>query len=205
MTISKELAEYKSLYAILGDLHKNFIRKKQDITQLLERLAVERRNAFSVLGRTNRLTRRLTSRQREITGITYYIETPIISKELETLPESGLPEFKADCQNIREVKQQGLLILALIDDIKKKLLQLDLLEQRCKELILSIKKALAAYRHELWVIQKKLYPFGVFSFFRRFFRSVFGKTYFTFRDLDNITALGKLTNLAFKITCSPLV
>jgi len=205
MITDRELTEYRSLYSTLVDLHKKFIRKKQEVFLLLEKTAAQRRNAFFVLSKANRLSRYLTSRQREITGVTYCLENKFLVKEHGTLPETCLPEFKTDCRSIKEVKQYGLLILALIDEIKKKLLQLDLLEQRCRELILSINKALAAFRHESWVIQRKLYPYGVFSFLRRFFRRVFGKTYFTFRDLEDITALGRLTSLVLKIADSPLI
>ena len=205
MINDRELTEYKSLYDTMRDLHKKFVRKKQEILELLEKTAIQRRNAYFVLGRANRLTRHLTNSQREITGITYYFDDTLTVKKYEPLPETSLPEFKTDCQNIREVKQEGLLILAFIGEIKKKLLQLDLLEQRCRELILSINKALAAFHHELKNIRKKLYPFGVFSFIHRYFRSVSGKTYFTFRDLKDITALGKMTNLVLKIADSPLI
>jgi hypothetical protein len=205
MITDKELAEYKSLYATLGDLHKRFTGKKHEILLLLAKTAAIRRNALLVLGRSNRQIRHLTSRQRQVTGITYSFHVPLAVEEPEALPETSLPEFKADCRNIREIKQQGLLILALIDDVKKKLLQLDLLELRCRELILSINKALDAFRHESRIIRKKLYPFGVFSFLYRFFRSVFGKPYFTFRDLEDITALGRFTGLVLKIANSPLI
>jgi hypothetical protein len=205
MINDKELTEYKSLYATLGDLHKKLVRKKQEIFLLLEKTAAYRRNALSVLNRANRQARYLTSRQRQITGINFCFKNKLLVKEYEILPETCLPEFKTDCRNIIEVKQQGLLILALIDDIKQKLLQLDLLEQRCKEMIFSINKALHAFCHESKIIQKKLYPFGVFSFLRRLFRSVFGNPYFTFRDLEDITALGKITSLVLKIADSPLV
>jgi hypothetical protein len=205
MINNTELAEYKSLYTTLVDLHKKFIRKRKDIFYLLEETAAQRRNAFVVLGKANRLIRHLTSRQREITGISYCFKNKLLIAELETLPETRLPEFNTDCQNIKEVKQQEILILAFIDDIKQKLLQLDLLEKRCRELILSINKSLAVFRHETSIIRKKIYPYGVFSLFNRYLRSVFGKAYFTFRDMEDITALGRITSLVLKIADSPLI
>jgi len=205
MITDKELAEYRSLYTMLRDLNKRFIEKKQEILRLLEEFAAQQRTAFSVLNRANRLNRYLTGRQRQVTGVTSCVKAPRIVKVHKSLPETQLPEFNENCQNKREVKQQGLLIIALINDIKKKLLQLELLEQRCRELILSMKKTLEAFRHESGNIQKKLFPFGAFSFLRRFFRRFFGRSFFTSRDLEDIAALGKLTGLVLKIANSPLI
>ena len=206
MITDKELAEYRSLYTALGDLHKKFLKRKREILELMEETAFYKRKALLILSKTNRVVRHLTSRQRQIAGIAPCLKKPPISNKPLIIeePETRLPEFEANCRNIREVKQQGLLLLALIDTIKNKLLQLDLLELRCRELILSIKKALEAFHYESKIIRKKLYPFGIFSHLYRFFRRVFGIPYFTFRDMEDVAALGKFSGLVLKIADSPL-
>ena len=205
MKMNIELAEYRSLYATLKDLNKKLHKRKLETLQLLQMTATHRKNAILVLTKANRLVRHLTGRQRQLTGITSSFRNLPTVEEHHTLLETRLPEFKADCRSLSELKQQGLLLIALIDDTKKKLLQLDLLELRCRELILSIDKALDAFRHELRIIRRKLYPFGVFSFLFRYSRHVFGKTFFTSRDLEDIAALGKLSGLTLKIANSPLL
>jgi len=220
MIADKDVTEYNSLCAVLTALQEKFLCRKQELRPVLEETATLKRDALLLLAKANGFTRYLTGGQRYRIGLTYHpadIEARIKQvnpvafygpEEAETLPVIR-PEFKGDFQldsrNRRELKQKGLLILGMIDAVKKKLLQLDLLELRCRELIQSIKKALEAFRHELKLIRRKIYPFGIFSSFRRSLRRLFGGTYFSFRDLADVAALGTITGLILNIAESPVV
>ena len=209
---------------MLGELHEKFLKRKQELRRLLEETAVQKRDAFRVLEKANRLTRHLTGGQRQITGISYHLgeikarirqvnqSSPVFFKG--AILEGGVPseirhefqpEFQEDHRSRVELKQKGLAILGLIDRIKKQLLQLDLLELRCRELIASIKKALLAFQYEFNKIRRKIYPFGIFSFFRRTLGCLFGYSYFAPRDLKEVSALGQITGFILKIADSPLI
>jgi hypothetical protein len=208
-----EMAEYRKLCVSLAALHEKFLKKRQQLKDLLEKTNSLRKNAILVLAKANRLTRHLTGRQRQIAGLSYHLgelkaricqENPLLSKsgneELETLPE-----IREDFKNRRELKQNGLALIAMIDEVKKKILQLDLLEMRCRELILSINKALDAFRHESGIIHRRIYPFGFFSLAFRYLRKIWGKSYFSYRDLEGLGTLGNITGLVLKIADSPLL
>ena len=217
MITDKEIAEYRSLCATLRDFHEKYLWRKRELRQLLEETAALRRDALQVLARANRLTLHLTGRQRQITGLTYQLgeikarinqgallKGPGSAGERETLPEIQ-PEFRPDCQSRREFKQRELMILGMIDDIRKSILQLDLLELRCRELILSINKAMEAFHHEWRSIRRKIYPFGIFSLLYRTLRGLWGRSYFSLHDMEDIAALGNITGCFLKIADSPLI
>ena len=178
-----------------------------------------RNTTLLVLVKANCFTRHLTARQRQISGLTYRLEelkkrinqgSPPVQDlgggdEVKYLPELRDWQAEESCGSLRELKQKGLLILSLIDSLRKKLFQFDLLELRCRELVLSISKALEAFRHESTIIHRKLYPFGMFSHFCRRFRLLWGSPYFTLRDMENITALGNITGHVLKIADSPIM
>jgi len=107
------------------------------------------------------------------------------------------------CRTLRELKQRELALLAMIDGIRKKLLELDLLELRCRELMLATSKALQAFHYESGCVRRTLYPFGVFSRLRRSLRSLWGSAYFTLRDMESLAALGVMTGHLLAITDSP--
>lgn len=206
MISEKNLAEYRALHAVLGHLRQQLVSKRQKVIGLMEETAIQQKKTLARLRKTNRQNRYLTCRQRELAKITYTVNIiPLVVNARANLPETRVPEIKVDCQSLRELKQQELLILAMIDEIKKRLLQLEILENRCGEMILSMKKAMEAFNLESGIIRRKLFPLWVFSFLYRYGRRLFGKTYFTFRDLENIAALGELTSLVLKIANSPLV
>ncbi|MCL2472899.1 MAG: hypothetical protein FWF26_04405, partial [Treponema sp.] len=108
-------------------------------------------------------------------------------------------------KNRAELRQKGLLILTMIDRAKRNLLQFDLLELRCRELILSINKALMAFHHEYRTIRRKIYPLGIFSLLLRSVRFLWGRTYFSLKDLGEVGALGTITGLVLKIADSQLI
>ena len=219
--VDREFAEYQNLCASLGNLHENFLRRKQELRRILEESAARRRDALLVLLKANRLTRHLSGRQRQLSGLSYHLgeiknrinQTKALifqgDDEAETLPaaiSAAIPAaIPAEFRNQRELKQKGLLVLSLIDTLRKRLLQLDLLELRCRELKFTIQKALEAFHHEFLNIRRKLFPFGIFSTLRRSLRSLSGNGYFLTGDLDEIAALGRITGLVLKIADSPIM
>ena len=223
MISDKEIAEYRSLCSALGQLHEKYLRRRRELRELLEETAALRRKALLVLAKANRLTRHLTGRQRHTSGLGYhlgdirsrinqygpaYFQGALSLEERDILPELQSEmdsEFQADHGSLRELRRKGLLIIGMIDTVRKKLLQLDLLEMRCRELICSTNKALEAFRFEAGVIRRKLYPFGIFSAFFRAAGGLFGKAYFTIRDMEDISALGTITGHVLKIADSPII
>ena len=220
MITDQEIDEFRTLYDTLASLHGKFLERKQELRRLLEETFALKKEAFTILAKANRLTRHLTGRQRQIAGLSYHLSEikarvntvnqndPILrfddTVKGETLPEIRVG-FQEDCRNRFELKQKGLLLLALIDRIRKNLLQLELLELRCRELILSINKAMEAFRHESRNIRRKLYPFGFLSLLSRFLRSLRGKSYFSPGDLGDISALGNITGYVLKIADSTII
>jgi len=218
MISEREIAEFKTLLNTLSSLRDNFSRRKQEIQRLLEDTFALKKQAYTVLSRANRLTRHLTGRQRQIAGLSYHLNeikarvarvsqnSLVLFREdaKEPVPElrAGFPE---DCRNQRELKQKVLVIISLIDRVKKNLLQLELLELRCRELILSINKSMEAFNHESGIIRRKLYPFGFFSVFYRYLRSLWGRSYFSPHELLDISALGTFTGHVLKIADSPVI
>jgi len=219
MITEKELSEYKALCSVFRDLWGRFLERKQEIKRLLEETAVHRKEALELLAKANGLTRHLTGHQRQLTGLSYHLgeikaklnlvksfqngqsNTVFVIEDKNEIQRS-IPE---DCRSSPELKRNGLAVISMIDQVKKSLLQLDVLEMRCRELLLSLNKALAAFRHESRRIHRSIYPLGFISIFYRFLRRAAGKTYFTIRDFDDIADLGSITGLVLKIADSPLI
>ena len=229
-----DTAEYEKLCISLEELHKKFIIKRQEVRDLLVKTAALQRDALLVLSKAVSFTKHLTGRQRQAAGLSnqFLVEinvrikqiTPLLIKDpngaegelssliintgfpAETLAgnPAGSPAGSQN-QSRRELSQKVLLLLGMIDRVRKNLLQLDILEQRCRELILSINKALEAFRHEYRIIRRKIYPYGVFSQIGRSLRPLLGGTYFSFGDLDDIGDLCNITNLVLKIADSKII
>ena len=213
---NKEINEYLSLCATFRELEKKFAARKVELRRILEEVAVLKREALLILAKANRLTTHLTGRQRQMAGLSYHIGE--IRARLNQVNEGSLvllrgdnqeteiiPHFEENCKNRAELRQKGLLILTMIDRAKKNLLQFDLLELRCRELILSINKALIAFHHEYRIIRRKIYPLGIFSLLLRSARFLWGRTYFSLKDLGEVSALGTITGLVLKIADSQLI
>jgi hypothetical protein len=218
MVAEKDLTEYKALCAGLRELRSRFFERRQKLKKLLEETAGRRKEALELIEKANGLTRHLTGRQRQITGLSYHLgeikaklklaisfqnsQSNIVFVEDNNEIILSIPE---DCRTSLELRRNGLAVISMIDHVKKSLLQLDILEMRCRELMASLNKSLEAFRHESRRIHKSLYPLGFISFFFRFLRRLAGKTYFTFRDLDGIADLGNITGLVLKIADSPMI
>jgi len=210
----KDPAEYGKLCAVLKSLHGKYFSRRNEICRILAETAVLKKRAYTVLARANRVTGRLTVTQRQTAGISYSLEelkTRIKDIEIDrnalvlnnsNLQNSGniipFPPKQEDLSP-KELKKNELAVLSMIDEIKKKILQLDLLEMRCRELILAINKSLEAFRHEFVLIRRKIYPYGVFSMCSRSAKGLLGTGYFSHRDMKELNALGGLTSSVLKI------
>jgi hypothetical protein len=219
MIAEKDLTEYRVLCAAFQDMRRRFLERKQELKKLLEETAGRRKDALQLLARANGLTRHLTGHQRQMAGLSYHLGEIKAKLKLAKAFQNGqngivfaaedrneiqlsIPE---DCRTSLELKRSGLVVISMIGQVKKSLLQLDVLEMRLRELMVALNKALAAFLHESRRIHRSVYPFGFISFLCRFLRRATGKTYFTFRDLDGIADLGNITGLVLKIADSPLI
>jgi hypothetical protein len=216
MITDKELAEYQSLCGTLSALYGKLLERRQELRRLLEETAARRRDILIILAKANRLTRHLNGNQRHIAGLSYQlgeitalISGPAAYESAAAAAENPFEIGEMLVPSLNEsrgkLKQMSLSVLALIDRVKKNLLQIDLLELRCRELIASINKSMEAFRHEYRLIHRKIYPFGIFSRFRRSLWSLAGRTYFSSRDMGDVAALGTITGMVLKIADSPLI
>lgn len=211
----REIAEYRALCAALGALTEKYALRKAELRAILEKTAVARRDALLALVKANRLTRHLTGGQRRAIGLAYNLSE--IQARVNQMPQTTqVPsvlgeqaELSAispqECRDLRELKQREILTLTMIDGVKKKLLQLDILELRCRELMLSIDKAMEAFVFESNIIRRNIYPLGIFSLIRRKIHHLFGGAYFALRDLEDIAALGSITGNVLKIADSQAI
>jgi hypothetical protein len=215
MIAEKELAEYKALCAVFLELRGKILDRKQELKELIEETAGRRKDALELIAKANGITRYLTGCQRQAAGLLYYpgeIKARIklaesfrdIQNGIESKNEIQL-SIPEECRSSQDLKRNGLVLILMIDRIKKSLLELDVLEMRCRELTTSLNKAMAAFRCESRRIHRSIYPLGFISVFCRFLRHLAGRTYFTFRDLNGIADLGNITGLVLKIADSPLL
>ena len=217
----KEIQEYAALCAVLKGLMEKYAERKQELIKLVMITESLRGRALKDLVKANNLTRHLTSYQRHAAGLTYNFSQLKAIKTSDNLPPAlqkeddegafaldfSLMEKKAPKHGSGrlELRQKELAVIKLIDNAKKKLLFLDVLELRSRELICSIEKVMKAFHYSARITHRFIYPFGVFSMFKRRMRQFFGSTYFTLRDMDSIAALGIITGSVLKVAGSPLV
>jgi hypothetical protein len=210
----KEAAETNSLHASLRELHEKYESRKKEIRSLLEETGAVMHGAVLSLKKAHRLTRYLTARQRQEAGILYhpsFFDSRLKGRDLvplipDKIPDHGeVPPELAEPGGLRERKLGELRMLRLMDILKKNLLALDLLEIRCRELLLSIDKAMEAFRHEYALVRRRLYPRSFFSVLYKHFRRLRGFPYFSRRDLKELAVLGELTGHILKIADSPIL
>jgi hypothetical protein len=203
-----------SLSASLRELHEKHERRKKEIRSLLEETGAIMRGAVAFLEKANRLTRYLTAKQRQQAGILYhpsFFDSRLRGKDpVSLIPNKILdrgefpPELAGPGGRLeRRPEEPGML--RLMDILKKNLLALDLLEIRCRELLLSIDKAMEAFRHEYASIRRRVYPCRFFSALYKHFRRLRGFSYFSHRDLKELAVLGDLTGHILKIADSPIL
>jgi hypothetical protein len=210
----KGTGESGSLSASLGELHKKYEKRKKEIRGFLGETGALMKKALVCLNKANRLTRRLTARQRQETGVFYnsaFFDSLLRERELLPLipskilnPEESLPEL-TELGDSMDFGLGELKMLRLMDLLKKNLLAMDLVEMRCRELLLSIDKAMEAFKHEYGLIRRRVYPLGFLSVLCKQLRRIRGFSYFSPRDLKELTVLGELTGDVLKIVDSPIL
>lgn len=220
MVMEREISEYRDFCSALEELRGRYSERKKELRLLLEQALALKKEAYLVLLKANRLTRRLTGRQRQATGLNYRLGeikeriarlSPAIFHELTktgealAMPNDSFTEIPSEALNSLDLRRRGLSVLQNIDRLKKDLLQIGLLEHRCRELIASINKALEAFRFEYRAIRRKLFPLGIFSFCRRSIGLIWGNSYFSFNDMGELAVLAGLTGHVLKIADSPII
>jgi hypothetical protein len=197
-----EEEEYRLLYAAMVELHEKCEERKAGVKRLLLELDDLRKKAVKDLARAKSLSRRLTVYHRREMGFlrvngggsrSSSFPIPVNGKRAALLDSTPAPVPVLAPANRRELKSGGLKILSVIDQLKKNLLQLELLELRCRELLVSITKALEAFAYALRTVKRKVYPFSIFSRIRKTLRSFRGRPYYTPGDLEELAVLGALT------------
>ncbi|AEF80368.1 hypothetical protein [Leadbettera azotonutricia] len=213
----KELGEYRLLWAGFKELHAKYEERKTRLCLLLEELEGLRRRTLRELGKAARFTKHLTPFQRNELGLlpgkgnVWFVPQGQMAssqkkqRELPSLDPASLPVPSDAYSNRRELKAGTLGLLSQIDALKKSLLQLNLLELRVRELLLSINKAMKAYAHEYRVVRRRIYPIFVLSALGKSWRRLKGMTYFTPRDIIELTVLGDIAVNIAGMTESPVL
>ena len=111
--------------------------------------------------------------------------------------------LKANKQ-IAEIESKMQEILEALDSIKSNIAQLDVLETRCNEIILSLSKAKQVFDHEFNKVYAQIYPSFFSRFWMQFRKRFLGRNYFSDADLKNIAYIGGLaTDFATLIDTKP--
>jgi hypothetical protein len=209
----KEEEEYGLLYAAMMKLHEACEERKAGVKKLLLELDKLRERALRELSRAGSLSRRLSAYRRREMGFLRVngggerkSAVAVLVEGEGAAPVDPVPApFPTDgFSNRREIKAWELKILSIIDRLKKTLLQLELLELRCRELLVSIAKALDAFSYEFKTAKRKIYPFSIFSRISKSLRSFLGGAYYTPGDMRELAALGALTVNAAEIAETPV-
>jgi hypothetical protein len=213
-----ELERQESLRVFLEELSQKYDRRKEELLLLLEELMKTRGEALDALGQTRVFVRHLTMGQRRNLGGLFLAlprEKPGEGMGDEALLRFGLQgpglfrppregPLLARKKNLRELRQSQLVLLGMIDGVKKNLLRLDLLDLRIGELILALQKSAGAFRREYRSVRLRLFPLGLFSKLLRGLRRLFGGYYFSGRDCGELGTLGALGLSILEIAGSPL-
>ena len=213
------LSEYRSLCLAYCKLHQSHEEQKVRVRLLLEELTILRQRVSRELGKTDRLTRRLTAPQRGQLGLLHEPGTfgpmvrglnPAAAKaeapqQFHTgVREVTLPEFPEIFKTLKELKVQQIKILSMMDTLKKNLLSLGLLELRCRELLNSINKAMDAYAYEWRQIHRAIYPLGIISVCFKCLRQFWGRPHFSAQDIKGLALIGNLAGSITNMANSPV-
>jgi hypothetical protein len=208
----EETAGTGSLTASFRKLHEKYEGRKKEILGLLEETGALVKKAVAFLKKANRLTRRLTVKQRQETGVFYhpsFFDSRLKGRDLLLLIPNRILNLEVPdltgLGSFRRPEQEELRMLRLMDVLKKNLLALDLLEMRCRELLLSIDKAMDAFKHEYAFVRRRVYPYGFVSVLSKYLKRLRGFPYFSPRDLKELAVLGELTGDILKIADSPIL
>jgi hypothetical protein len=216
---AEELDQYFRLCAALKELGEKYERRRARLRLLLQEVSRLKQKTLAELGKAWRLTRHLTIPQNREMGLlldsgekpfrpgALSNDTPIdmAGALVKAAFFSKAPLLPEAFKNRRDLKAGEALVLSMIDDLKRGLLELDVLEMRCRELLASITRAMAAYRKEYRGILRRIYPFSIISRICKFLNKLAGNAYYSVRDVKELTALGSLTVNIVKMAEAPVL
>jgi hypothetical protein len=221
---AEELDQYFRLCAVLKELGEKYERRRARISLLLQEVSRLKQKTLAELGKARRLTRHLTVPQNREMGLLFNPGKPFrpgalpndaafdmagaLVKEAPFLKEALLlqePPLPESFKNRRDLKAGEALVLSMIDALKRGLLELDVLEMRCRELLASITGAMAAYRKEYRSLLRRIYPFSIISRICKSFNKLAGNAYYSGKDIKELTALGNLTVNIVKMAEAPVI
>ena len=214
--LREELGEYPALCSVLQALRERHEEQKARIRVILNEIEDMRQRLVRELGKTYRLSRRLTSLQRKQLGFLYgngvnsfWNKGKIVFQSwppLKIQPEPVVvPELNNSYTNLRELRSAEIRILSIINAVKKEILYLELLELRFRELLISIAKSLEAYNHEWLKIRRMIYPFGIISICCKRIRELWGYSHFSRKDLEQVAVLKNLAGNILTMALSPVL
>lgn len=108
-------------------------------------------------------------------------------------------------KEIKVIKERELEAMSMIDDIKKNILALDTINERCFEFTESINKAKEVFKYQFKKIYREVYKIPLISRFVKFIRNKFGYNYYSEKDLKNISYIGKIASDFAKIIDSKII
>ena len=217
----EELAEYRSLCEVLAELCQRYEKQKANILLLLKKMTDVRQCLDRELGKTIRLSRRLSVLQRNQLGLLYAPHGSFFTRNNENvrnneidgiifplkmeLEPAAVADLSETFKTLHELRAAVIRTVSMIDTVKKQLFRMELLELRLRELLFSIDKALEAYKYEWRIIRRKIYPLGVISICYKSLRELWGASHFSKRDLNELAVLGNLTGNILKMADSPAI
>jgi hypothetical protein len=124
---------------------------------------------------------------------------------IPVLAVSGLFQHLAANKKIKQLKEEEIKIIELMDNMKKNLVQFDAIEMRSNEVMDSINKSMEAYDYEYKSVYKKIFPLGIVSkMIKSIKHKLFRRSYFSDGDLEFIQDLGKTTGFILQMVDSPI-
>ncbi|MCL2478123.1 MAG: hypothetical protein FWF22_01375 [Treponema sp.] len=213
--LREELADYNRLCFAFRELHQKHEEQKIRIITLLAQGAELKRRLADGLEKTERLCRRLSQLQRRQLGLLldplYYSlpgsaktrlsQMAVLKPELEPVP---IREFPQEYKNKRELREAEIRIITMIDGVKKKLLRLELLEMRLRELLVSVTGAMEVYELQWRKVRRGIYPLGIISVCWKCIKQILGGSYFSAKDLGGIAFLWDLSGNIAGMADSPV-
>ncbi len=95
-------------------------------------------------------------------------------------------------KKIREIEEQMLEVVKMIEQYCKAKLAIELIGSRTEELTISLKKAQKAFIVSYKISARKIYPIPILSRIVKWLKKKFGYNYYTENDLHEIAQLGKI-------------
>lgn len=94
-------------------------------------------------------------------------------------------------KKIKEIEKQMNKVIKAIDQIHSNILQLDLINERSEELIISLDKANDVFNQEFKRAYKEIYKIPILSKFLKWTRkNILRRKYFSKKDFENISYIG---------------